>query len=347
MHYINQFFAGKGGEDKADLGLEHVLEPLGPGKRLQMLLDNSAEIVVTAYCGDSYFSENSNKVLNSILKIALDNNVEVIIAGPAFLAGRYGFACVEICRFLSNELSLRCVTGMSADNPAVPGYKHCKNKNIFLFPTSDKLTGMEEALSKMASFVSKIAADIKLGFADEEGYVPRGIRIPTVSSKAGAERTLDMLLKKIHGEYFKTEIPVIMPELISPAPPITDIKKAKIALVSTAGVHEAGNPHQFKALANTQWRKYSIQSLNTMQDKEWSVIHGGTSVEYLSQNPNYAVPLDVCREMEKKSAFKELYPYFYGTTGVAATVQAMERVGQEIVADMQTEDVGGALIVST
>ena len=96
MHYINQFFAGMGGEDKADVPLGSLEGSAGPGKRLQQLLGDAAEIVVTIYCGDDYFNKHHDKVLPSILKIAQDHKVEAVVAGPAFNAGRYGFACVEV-----------------------------------------------------------------------------------------------------------------------------------------------------------------------------------------------------------------------------------------------------------
>ena len=49
-HLMNQFFAGLGGEKKADLPLDFREGVLGPGRRLQVLLGNTAEIVVTIYC---------------------------------------------------------------------------------------------------------------------------------------------------------------------------------------------------------------------------------------------------------------------------------------------------------
>jgi len=84
MHYINQFFAGIGGEEKADVPVGSLEEVVGPGKRLQDLLGDSAEIVVTAYCGDDYFAQHTDRALESILEIARDQNVKLLVAGPAF-----------------------------------------------------------------------------------------------------------------------------------------------------------------------------------------------------------------------------------------------------------------------
>ncbi|MFC1814915.1 glycine/sarcosine/betaine reductase selenoprotein B family protein [Thermodesulfobacteriota bacterium] len=46
VHYLNQFFAGVGGEEKADIPLFFSEGPIGPGKRLQTLCSGSAEIVL-------------------------------------------------------------------------------------------------------------------------------------------------------------------------------------------------------------------------------------------------------------------------------------------------------------
>ena len=70
MHYINQFFVGIGGEEKADVPVGVCEGSMGPGKRLQNLLGESAKIVVTTYCGDNYFSEHTDESIESILKIA-------------------------------------------------------------------------------------------------------------------------------------------------------------------------------------------------------------------------------------------------------------------------------------
>ena len=59
VHYINQFFAGIGGEEKADIAPEVREGIVGPGLALNNFFKkNDAEIVATVICGDSYFAEN-------------------------------------------------------------------------------------------------------------------------------------------------------------------------------------------------------------------------------------------------------------------------------------------------
>ena len=150
IHFMNQFFAGIGGEDKADVPVDFREGALGPGRRLQTLLGDSAKIVVTAYCGDNYFAERSDEALASVLQIAKDFNVQMMVTGPAFAAGRYSFACIETCHAVSASLGLDCVTGMHTESPAVEGYRQYKDRRIFAVPTAGSAKGMEDALSRMA-----------------------------------------------------------------------------------------------------------------------------------------------------------------------------------------------------
>ena len=63
VHYINQFFAGIGGEEKADIPAElHKGEAIGPGMAFNTGFGDEAEIVATIVCGDSYFNENIDAV---------------------------------------------------------------------------------------------------------------------------------------------------------------------------------------------------------------------------------------------------------------------------------------------
>ena len=72
VHYINQFFAGIGGEEKADIKPEVRDGAVGPGNALQGAFKGEAEIVKTIICGDSYFGENIDDAKAEILKIVED-----------------------------------------------------------------------------------------------------------------------------------------------------------------------------------------------------------------------------------------------------------------------------------
>ena len=344
---MNQFFAGIGGEDKADTAVGWFDGPIGPGKRLQSLLGSQAEISATVYCGDNYFNEHTSQALASVVQIARDQKADLLVAGPAFAAGRYGFACAEVCYAFATSLSGYAVTAMSQENPGVERYKQYRDKKVFLYPTAETTAGMSEALLKVSRAINKLAAGGLMGPAAEEGYIARGIRTIEPASQTAAERAFDMLLSRLLGKPFVTEIPVESLAPVPVAPPVTNMATARLALVSTSGVVPRGNPDGFKMHRNTQWRKYSIEKLNSMQDTSWDAIHGGYFTGYMKQNPNLSVPLDVCREMEAAGVFAQINSYFYATSGINALISAMQKIGEEMVADMKSQGITAALLAST
>ncbi len=58
VHYINQFFAGIGGEEKANIPPEMRDGVVGPGMAFAGALKDDMEIVATIICGDSYYAQN-------------------------------------------------------------------------------------------------------------------------------------------------------------------------------------------------------------------------------------------------------------------------------------------------
>ena len=105
VHYLNQFFAQIGGEDKGDVGPGVKEGPLGPGRALQQALGENGEVVATIFCGDNYFAENQDEAIDALLRFAAEHKPDLLIAGPAFESGRYGVACGAICHAAQQKLS--------------------------------------------------------------------------------------------------------------------------------------------------------------------------------------------------------------------------------------------------
>src|SRR5699024_7900364 len=123
VHYINQFFAGIGGEEKADYKPEVREGAVGPGMALNAGFKGEAEIVATVICGDSYFGENTEEAKKEVLDLIKGYNPDLFIAGPAFNAGRYGFACGTMAETVQNELGIPSLTGMYEENPGADMFK--------------------------------------------------------------------------------------------------------------------------------------------------------------------------------------------------------------------------------
>ena len=93
VHYINQFYAGMGGEDTASVGLSVKEGAAGPGAALAKALGPDYEIVKTIVCGDNTIAEHPEEIIPQIIDIVRGAGADLFVAGPGFNAGRYGLGC--------------------------------------------------------------------------------------------------------------------------------------------------------------------------------------------------------------------------------------------------------------
>lgn len=70
VYYTNQFFAGLGGEELADIGLGMFDEPKGPAVGLTRQWKGEMEVVRTIYAGDNFINvdENFEAIGDELLK---------------------------------------------------------------------------------------------------------------------------------------------------------------------------------------------------------------------------------------------------------------------------------------
>ncbi len=123
VHYLNQFFGGIGAEEQAGMGLEARNGAVGPGKLLEQLLGEGAEVVMTLVCGDNYAVEHEEELVTSVLEKVREAGADLFVAGPCFEAGRYGMAAGALCVAVQSQLGISVITGMSEENPGVDLYR--------------------------------------------------------------------------------------------------------------------------------------------------------------------------------------------------------------------------------
>lgn len=343
VHYINQFFAGIGGEDKADYEPEVREGKIGPGLALEKELGEDFEIVATVICGDNYFGENLDKATDTIIDMVKGYAPDVFVAGPAFNAGRYGVACGTICKAVEERLGIPVITAEYEENPGVDMFR----KDLIIVKTGDSAASIRKAVPVMANLIRKMAAGEEILGPKEEGYLERGIRVNYFAEERASARAIDMLVKKIKGEPFETDLPMPKFDRVSPAEPIKDIRTAKIAVVTSGGVVPTGNPDHIESSNATKFGVYSIEGMDTMSPDDFTTIHGGYDRQFVMANPNLVVPLDVLREMEKDGEFGELLNYFCATTGTGTATGSAAKFGDAIGKKMIEDHVDGVILVST
>jgi glycine reductase len=306
VHYLNQFFAGVGGEEAAETPPARLEGAVGPGRGLQAALEG-IEIVATITCGDDYFGEREAEALETLVGFVREEAPDVVIAGPAFGSGRYGYACGRLAAAVA-ELGIPALAGMHEENPGVTA----AGKG-YVVPTGVNVAGMREALPRLASLAGALASGRELGPPEQEGYLPRGVRRNLRAGRPGAERAIDLLLDKLAGET-RTEVSAGL-DHVDPPPPVPDLSRALLALVTEAGCVPQGNPDRLPSIRARGWLRYSLEGKASLGPDEWECVHGGFDVALANEDPNRLVPLDTVSRLVQEGRVGRIHDSFYTTTG--------------------------------
>ena len=342
VHYINQFYAGKGGEEMANIPPEKVKGFVGPGMAFNAAFKGEAEIVATVFCGDSYFNENK-EAIDTVSAMIKEEQPDIVICGPAFNAGRYGVACGTVASEVKAQLGIPTLTGMYDENPGVDMFK---SKTIIM-KTKDSAAGMRKAVAAMAPVALRMATGEELGSAAAEGYFPTGIRKGLFEEKRGSARAVDMLLKKLAGEEFETEYPMPQFDRVQPNPPVVDLAHAKVALVTSGGIVPKGNPDHIESSSASHYGKYDIEGVQVLTDKTYETAHGGYDPVYANADPNRVLPVDVMREFEKEGRIGELSHYYYATVGNGTAVASAKKFADTFSKELIADGVQAVILTST
>ena len=342
-HYLNQFFAGVGAEEKAGMPLESRESAVGPGKLLEQQIGGDAKVVLTLVCGDNYAVENQDQIIAAAVKKIREANVDLLIAGPCFQAGRYGMAAGAICSAVQSQLNIFVLAAMSEENPGTDLYREL----MYIVDSGSNAAKMREAVRKMAALSRKLIGNQPIGLPKEESYFPRGfIRDRFVEQTAG-QRLVDMVLAKVKGEPFESEMapttftPVPMP------PAVKDLTRAKLLLITDGGLVPKGNPDNIEGSAATRWGSYKIDGCDDLKGEDYEISHGGYDPQFVRDDPDRLVPLDVMRELEQSGAIGELYEEFLSTSGLANPLSNTRRMGREMADKAKRLGIDAVILTST
>ena len=344
VHYINQFFAGIGGEEKADVPAElREGKVVGPGLALQAAFGDEIEIVATIVCGDSYFNENLEAAQAEVVEMVRSQNADMFIAGPAFNAGRYGFACGHVANAVQEELGIKVLTGMYQENPGADMFKD----KIYIVATKNSAAGMRDAVKKMSNLALKMARGERIGASCEEHYLPGASRVNFFEKQRGSKRAVEMLLRKLGGQEYTTEYPMPSFDRVAPNPAIKDMTKATVALVTSGGIVPKLNPDHIESSSASKYGEYSLHGVYDLTEETYETAHGGYDPVYANQDADRVLPVDVLREMESQGIIGKLHEYFYTTVGNGTAVASAKKFGAEIAQKLLADNVDCVILTST
>jgi glycine reductase len=232
---------------------------------------------------------------------------------------------------------------MSKENPGVDLYRD----SLYIIDSGTNAAKMRDILGKMAKLGQKLVAKEPIGLPAEEGYLRRGWLRDRLVEKTAATRLGDMLVAKMSGAPFESEMP---PTAFAPVPmpaAISDLSKAKVMLITDGGLVPKGNPDRIEGTAATRWGSYNIQGRDDLRGDDYEVSHGGYDTRFVQEDPDRLVPLDAMREMERKGVIGKLADQFISTCGRSNPLSNTRRLGREIAAKIKTDGIDAVILTST
>jgi glycine reductase len=343
VHYLNQFFGGLGGEEKAGVPLEVREGAVGPGLLLEPLLGSEAKVVTTLICGDNFAVEKQESMISAALEKIREAKADLFVAGPCFQAGRYGMAAGALCCAVQSQLGVPVIAGMSEENPGVDLYR----ERLYIIDSGVNAAKMRDVLAKMANFAGKLVRQAEIGLPAEEGYLPRGLIRDRFVEQTAAQRLVDMVLAKVKGEPFESEmVPTTFAKIPTP-PPLKDLSKAKVMLITDGGLVPKGNPDKIQGSAATRWGAYKIEGCDDLKGEDYEISHGGYDPQFVQQDPDRLVPLDAMRELEREGIIGKLHDEFISTSGLANPLSNTRRMGREMAERVKQLGIDAVILTST
>ena len=343
VHYLNQFFGGVGGEEKADAPPQVRQGAVGPGRLLESVLPQGSQVTATVICGDNYAAENMEEVQAMVVEAVQEAKADLLIAGPCFVAGRYGTASGAVCAAVQKRLGVPAIAAMALENPGADLH----HSEVLIVDSGTDPSSMKDVLTTLAELGQKLVNKEPIGRPAEEGYFPQGLLKSEFVEQTAAQRLAGMLLAKMKGLPFQSEAPENPIEHVAAPDPVTDLTKATVALVTDGGLVPKGNPDRITRAFATVWGAYSIEGKTGLSGEDYEVAHGGYDNHHVQDDPHRLVPVDVLREMESSGVIAKLSGEFYSTTGNANPLENSRRMGREMAQRLKEAHVDAVILTST
>jgi len=343
VHYLNQFFGQIGGEEHAYVLPQVRSGTVGPGRLLQSSLGSTGEVVATVICGDNTFAEHPEETTRQIVQLVREYSPQVLVAGPAFNAGRYGQACGQVCAIVQAELRIPALTGMYEENPGVALFRD----HVLIARTGNSARFMADALSQMAKLVVRLATGEQIARPADEGCFTHGYKQSVTREQTAAQRGIDMLLCKLAGQPYQSEISIPTFDKVELALPPPDLSKALVAVVTDGGLITKGNPEGMPPGFTDRKVALSITGRSRLETATFEVYHKGYDTQFVNTDPNRLVPLDTLRQLEQEGIIGRLFETVYSTAGLGMTLSNARRLGRDIAQQLRQAGVEAVILTST
>jgi len=345
IHYLNQFFAGIGGEEKAGQEVLFLRQAVGVGGTVENAFKDRGVEYATLVCGDNYFHEAEEAALAAMRAAIEEFEPDILLAGPAFNAGRYGIACAKVCSWVRDHWGIPAITGMHEDNPGTREI----GRGVFVLQTGASTASMPETLKRYLLLIQKLLDGDESALEGLRAElclaIPRRFTVRT--DKPDYVRAADLLLARLGGQAYESEIPQIeapshaIPNLTVP------LADAKVALVTEGGLVPKGNPDRLESSRGSRYFKYSVAGRDDLKQGEFEAMHTGYDTSTVDRDPDRLVPLDAMRVLENSRRIGKLHDHYFVTTGTGAMPSKMAELGAGIAAEVADAGVHAVILTAT
>jgi len=270
---------------------------------------------------------------------------DVFIAGPAFNAGRYGIACSKVASWVRDNWQIPAITGMHENNPGTREI----GRHVFVLQTGASAASMPETLKRISSLLELLIAKdenaVEAFRAEHCLAIPRRFTVQT--GKADYVRAIDLMLAKLNGQAYASEIPQFQSEAHRVPNLGVALSEATVALVTEGGLVPKGNPDRLESSRGSRYFKYSLQGLSDLRPGEFQAMHTGYDTSTVDKDPDRIVPLAAMRELEKSQRFKKLHDKYFVTTGTGAMPSKMAELGAGIAGELSQSGVNAVILTAT
>jgi len=234
---------------------------------------------------------------------------------------------------------------MHEDNP---GTKEI-GRHVFVIQTGASAASMQESLKRFSLLIELLLAGNQTAIENfrSEHCLPISRRFTVRSQAPDYVRATDLLLAKLQGQSYESEIPRIE-ATAHPIPNLTGrLKDATVALVTEGGLVPKGNPDRLESSRGSRYFKYSIDGREDLKRGEFEAMHTGYDTSTVNQDPDRIVPLDAMRVLEKSQRFRKLHDHYFVTTGTGAMPSKMEEIGAGIADELASSGISAVILTAT
>ena len=342
VHYLNQFFAGLGGEEAAGHEPVRLDGPQGPGRGAGRRRGSPRR---DARLRRRPFRRARGRGPRTLLAWIDELEPDVLVCGPSFGSGRYGYACGVLAR----EAGRRGIPVVAAMTPDSPGVLAAEGA-AYIVPTASNVAGMRAVVPVMAGLAARLAAgEPVLGGPEEEGYLPRGLCASNTTRRPARA-------PRVRSAWCWRNSPAMCAPRSTHRRPggarhrrrADVVDCPTLALVTEAGCVPQGNPDRLPDPACERVAPVSDRRRRLARRRG---TYGARGVRHHGEANARPEPARAAgrraRARRAEGRFGRVHDEFFTTSGVDTPVATAAKFGQEIAAEIREAGVDAVILTGT